>query len=353
MNFFSFNQSNFRQDSLINNAIIADTIPQESISIPPQTNLSSIPTPTPGSKFIDTLSLRNKQIKSEKSLITNDSISSSDTTIFEHIEKENTHHFNEPNNFFSYNIISDSFDYKYNEVYINKKIDHYYKVKEVNFIPHHYHRSQLNWTLIIGLLSIVLLLSIKAYYQKFLQQVINTLFNFQLADKMFKEKNILLRRAFFFLNVNFIIIISLFILLLSITFEVHISNKNYLDYFIILSVVVAALILRYMIFYLTGKLFQQLPVVLEYIHNKYLFNKNIGIALIPIVFTSLYVSPSISKILLIICVLFIILITVYKIFRGFQIFLKNGILLFYTILYLCTLELLPLVLGSKIISTLR
>jgi hypothetical protein len=254
-------------------------------------------------------------------------------------------------NFFSFNILSDSFDYNYNDVYITRKDAQ----PDTNFIniPHEYHRSQLNWALLIGFLCILLMLFIKTYYQKFLEQVIGSFLNYQLADKMYKEKNILLRRAFFILNLNFILIVSLYFLILSGTFEIHITNRSYLDYLIILSGVILILLLRYSIFYLTGTLFMQQPVIMEYIHNKYLLNKNIGIALIPIVFTSIYVSPSISKILLLGSLAIIVLITILKILRGFQIFLQNGVLLFYTILYLCTLELLPLVLGSKIISTLR
>lgn len=257
-------------------------------------------------------------------------------------------------NTFSYLIHADSFDYNYNNgVFIEKNVLKATKEKELNAIPHQYYRSELNWTLIIGLISILLLLTIKTNYQKFLNQVISTLINSQLARKMFFEKNILIRRTFLLLNLNFIIILSLFFLLLAVTFEFEITNNHILDYLLILSGVIGIILIRYLVFYLTGILFNQLHTVNEYIYNKYLFNKNIGLFLIPVVFTSVYVTPVIAKILLVASLCLLILITIIKIFRGFKIILKNGVLLFYTILYLCTLELLPLVLGSKLIIILR
>lgn len=303
-------------------------------------------------KYSDSTTFTTKKVTPHQNLIFDStaSVILNDSTI-QLVQRDSIPVQKEQHNFFSFNLLSDSFEYKYNDVFFSKKDTQH--TTELQFEKRIYHRSELNWALIIGLFSIFLLLFIKTYYQKFLEQVMNSFLNFQLADKMFKEKNILLRRAFFVLNLNFILIFSLLILLLLITFEFHITSKSYLDYLIILSSVIIALTVRYSIFQLSGSLFMQQPVILEYIHNKYLFNKNIGMALIPIVFTSIYVSSSISKILLLFSLVIIGLITILKILRGFQIFLKSGVLLFYTILYLCTLELLPLVLGSKLISTLR
>jgi len=259
----------------------------------------------------------------------------------------------EPLGLFNYKNTYDSFAYNHKKVFIEQTGKSNTLEKNIQFLPHHFRTTQLNWTLVIGLISISLLLTIKANYQKFLVQVISSIMNFQLIDKMFYEKNTLLRRAFFLLNINFVLIFSLLLLLLSIFLNIELMKSKLLFYLIILATFISLLIIRYLIFYLTGLLFNKQILVSEYIHNKYLINKNIGILLMPILFTSIYSSAIIFKILLTVACTLIVIASFIKIIRGFQIIMRNGVLLFYAILYLCTLELLPLVIGSKIIISLR
>jgi hypothetical protein len=44
----------------------------------------------------------------------------------------------------------------------------------------------------------------------------------------------------------------------------------------------------------------------------------------------------------------IIISYIMRLYRGFQIIIKKDIFLFYLILYLCTLEILPVLLGYKL-----
>ncbi|MBN1598446.1 MAG: DUF4271 domain-containing protein [Bacteroidales bacterium] len=254
---------------------------------------------------------------------------------------------------FNFSGHNNEFSYKPRKIY-KETAEHIIKnVGEINFIPHHYQRLQFNWTLIIGFLSVSILLSLKALYNKFIIQVINTLVNYQLADKLFREKNIVIRRAFFLLNINFQIVFSLFILLILKYFAVSITKSSWTDYLIINVAVFVVLITRIVFLYILGYIFESIKVVSEYLHNTFLINKNLGLILLPLLFITIYTSSNISKIALIIALVVVILATVFKIIRGFQIIVKNGFLLFYSFLYLCTLELLPLVIGSKLITLLR
>ncbi len=224
---------------------------------------------------------------------------------------------------------------------------------ELNFKTHIYIRSQLNWTLFIGFFSVIILLGLKSNYRKFINQVINTMVNFQLADKLLREKNILVRRAFFMLNLNFLLIFSLFIMLLMNSLQVNFTEKLFVNYFIILGVVAGILLIRLILYYLAAFIFEWKPAINQQIHSSYLINKNIGLLLLPLVFAVIYTSSSISGILIYIGLGLILIASVFKLIRGFQIILRNGILLLYAFLYLCTLELLPWVIGSKLIIYLR
>jgi hypothetical protein len=245
------------------------------------------------------------------------------------------------------------FSYKPLKVFIERNSVDVSPAKNIYFEPCVVHRSNLNWTLILCLICISLILGIKRYYEKFMIQAVNSIFNFQLAEKTLREKNVLARRAFFIMNLNYLLVFSLFISLVLFSLNFKITSKYYLDYLIIAIGVLSVLLIRLGVIYLNGYLFQMMPITLEYIHNIYLINKNLGIVLLPLLFASIYTSPVLSKILLTASFALVSFAALFKIIRGFQIIIKNGVLLFYSILYLCTLELLPLVIGSKLLITLR
>ena len=223
----------------------------------------------------------------------------------------------------------------------------------LTFNPHIAQQSHLNWTLLVFFISVTLILGVNSYYRKFINKVITSLVNFQLADKLFREKNIIVRRAFFMMNLNFLLVFSLFIMLLMDLFEVGFTNSNILDFLLILAIVTGIVLIRLLLYYIVAFILEWIPAVDQQIHFIYLINKNIGLILLPMVFTAIYTSPGVSRIIIFAGIGLISLAFVYKLFRGFQIIIKNGILLYYAILYLCTLELLPWVLSSKLFIYLR
>lgn len=221
------------------------------------------------------------------------------------------------------------------------------------FLPKKTGNTEFNWALFVGFTSICLLLILKIYYQKFVSKVVNTMVNFQLEDNMLREKNIIVRRAFFIMNLNFIFVFSLFILLMARLYNISYSGSTFLDYLLILGIVLIVMLTRLLVLYFVGFLFEWMPAISAHIHNSYLINKNLGLLLLPIVFSAIFATPEFSKVLIYIGLVLFLLASLFKLIRGFQIIIRNGILLFYAIVYLCTLELLPLVLGVKAIILLR
>lgn len=246
-----------------------------------------------------------------------------------------------------------SFAYKPFGIFSTERDSVTQKINNIQFEQREFQQSKFSWALIVGFISIFLLLVLKTYYQKFMSQVMNTLVNFQLAEKILREKNIVVRRAFFLLNLNYIIVFSLFLLLIIRMFDFHINDNYFLSYIIVTGSLLLILLTRLILLYLTGIVFNSLPIVSEYIHNIYLINKNLGIILLPLIFTALYTSANISKIALIMGLIIVCIATLFKYIRGLQIIIKNDVLKFYSFLYLCTLELLPIVVSWKIISMLR
>ena len=246
-----------------------------------------------------------------------------------------------------------SYTYKPFAVFYTGKDSINKNIESIHFQPRDFQRSKYSWALIIGFFSLFLLLLLKTYYQKSLAQVMNTLVNFQLSEKMLREKNIIVRRAFFILNLNYILVFSLFILLILNLADFQFNDNYFISYTIITGGVLLVLLTRLILLFLTGIVFNSVSVISEYIHNIYLINKNLGIILLPLIFAALYTSANISKIIVFTGLVIVSIATLFKYIRGLQIIIKNDILKFYSFLYLCTLELLPFVVSCKIIISLR
>lgn len=88
----------------------------------------------------------------------------------------------------------------------------------------------------------------------------------------------------------------------------------------------------------------------EYIHTIFLGNKVLGLLLFPLLLFTLFTDYKGSQLLLIIALASVGLMYVFRLFRGAANALTQGIRPVYIILYLCTLEILPLMLFVKFIS---
>jgi len=331
---------NLQKDTFRISETSLQRIPEDSIS---DMEVREVKTDTSITKTRKNKALQVAEIKSDKEKISQD----------EKAGGENLKRFPAVERYNFADTVGKEFTYKPEKTFLLIRGDKHGSSGSISEKVFNSQKLQLNWTLVIGLVSILLLLSLKKYYQKFISQVATTLVNFQMAEKMLREKNIVVRRAFFMLNLNYILILSLFLLTLTIYWEFRISNNYIQDYFILVGIVVVVVLLRIIIFYAAGFLFGTNQAMIEHIHISFLVNKNLGLIMLPLVFIILYTTPEASEITIYLCLGLLILATFYKIFRGFQIIIRNGVFIFYAFLYLCTLELLPLVLGSKLIISLR
>lgn len=109
-----------------------------------------------------------------------------------------------------------------------------------------------------------------------------------------------------------------------------------------------------LLYYLIAGIFDRYEYAHECIFNVYLFNRALGICLYPIVIALAFVKASIiaPNVLLIIGYVVIGLFYLFRLYREFQISLKNRISLFYIFLYFCTLEFLPIMLLVKFITSI-
>jgi len=214
--------------------------------------------------------------------------------------------------------------------------------------------TSLDWLPGILLLSLFIFSWIKMVYQKYLVQVITSLINYQVSIRLLREKNVLFRNMALGLNFVFSLNIGLFIFFYLQYHNLNqINSSNFISVLIYSSGVVVLYYIKTFACRLIGNLFMVKEQFGEYVHNIHLYNKNIGLFLIPIVVAFPYISSNqIKPVVLYFGLAMIIGMFLMLIYRGFQIIIRNGVSTFYLILYLCAVEILPILLLIKYSYTL-
>jgi len=169
--------------------------------------------------------------------------------------------------------------------------------------------------------------------------------NFKLASKMFNNNSQLQNQLdgvlylYYFLSVAFLLY--------------HIELKTgffpyglqggllFLFNFALLSSVFLGKVVLHNI---AGILFNRVRLVREYLYNMFIFNKLAGLVALPLVFLLVYTESLTQEILFWITVVVLSSLVVMRVIRAVIYSYRKEVLIFYMFLYLCALEITPLVL---------
>lgn len=210
------------------------------------------------------------------------------------------------------------------------------------------------WISGIILLIVLILVITRLYFQKYLSPIFASVFNIQVAEKLLREKSVLVRRVFFLLNLVFLLSSSLFIYLCILHFNIQIPIQNkFLVFLSITGLLFLFLVIRLVLQNTVGIIFESTGLFKEFIHNTYLINKNLGLYILPMVISVFYLKQPFAEIIFYISGGLIVISQLYRYIRALQIILKQNVFLLYSILYLCTLEILPALVGIKFVLSLR
>jgi len=236
--------------------------------------------------------------------------------------------------------------------------ENFYSEKEVSFtageLLNKKKTFEKGWILGFGITSIIILLIIRINFQRQLSSILSSVVNFQIAEKLLRERNILTRRAYFLLDLNFLIGGALLCYIICQRLGINVYGNTYLWQLIFLIILIASvLIIRNSILKIIGFLFNSAPLFREYIHSSSLLNKSLGLYLLPLAISTFYIRQPFSDLIFYTSLGILFLTILYKYLRGLQIIMKYKFFYLYTILYLCSLEILPVLLGAKFILSLR
>ncbi|MBN2598057.1 MAG: DUF4271 domain-containing protein [Marinifilaceae bacterium] len=210
-----------------------------------------------------------------------------------------------------------------------------------------------DWMVGVLLFALILMAIVRFSYSKFLLRVFDSTINYQTSSNLLLEKNMRNLRGSIFLNllfyVNFtLFIVQYFVYILSLNHE-HNNIVFFLYCFIGL---VGLYNTKFIFIRFIGYIFNGIKESKEYLHTIFIYNKNLGVILLPITISAPFIAQHSIPMLLNSGLILTLIFYVFRLSRGLKILFRQHVSIFYMILYLCALEILPLLMIYKLLYLL-
>jgi hypothetical protein len=206
-------------------------------------------------------------------------------------------------------------------------------------------RTNPDW--LVGLLVLMFLIfaTVKLIFNKYLSQLVQSTINYSTFNRLFRERYFNLFHASFRLDVIFNMTLALFGYQFLSLYKINLGySKSYYVYLACLGIVIGYFTAKRILYYLIGILTESKQEIQEYLFSITVFNRVLGLFLLPISAIIAFIPLSQVEPLLFAGLGIIIISYILSLLRGAKIFLKKQFSISYLILYLCTLEFLPLLL---------
>jgi hypothetical protein len=231
--------------------------------------------------------------------------------------------------------------------------------EEQSISPNYPESSDINreltpdWVLYFSITFLLILAWLRLIYTRFIVNVFKSAFNYQLALKVYNEPGIIQKRIFSILNIFYFLTSGIFFYLVFDYFNYHpLGLKNLKFLGVIIAFMVSYSLFRILLMKITGELFQRQKLFSEAIFHNFLFNKIAGIILIPFILLIAYTRDIYQDVFVFTGLATFIAVILMRFIRLIIFIYKSVFLLFYFILYLCTLEILPVLVIIKLIFSL-
>lgn len=204
---------------------------------------------------------------------------------------------------------------------------------------------------VVGVLIVVFALftTVRLFFGKYLVQLFHAAVNYATASRLYRERSVSLIHAAFRLDIIFFLTASLFLFQIfgkQIDFKIE---HSLLKYLLVLSGTVLFILGKQFFYILQGKISETSSETQEVLYNANLYNRILGLGLIPVTLILAFSRLSNPRIVIGLGVAMALVCYVLLVFRGLKILVRKDFPLFYLILYICTLEILPLFFIYKLV----
>lgn len=204
-----------------------------------------------------------------------------------------------------------------------------------------------DWVTGLIIICMILLAWIQASHSKRLKQIIRSVALPYYVNQLEREGNLYNERITLGLGFIYITGISMLLYLFYQQFSLSAGMKNYVVFLLIFGGVVAYIVLKAGLIQMSGVVFKTQDQTHAYRLNALIFNHTTGIFIFPVLLLAIYWE---SEPFIWIAAGLLSIMLIYRFIRSISIGLSNSkFSVFYLILYLCTLEILPLIVLAKFI----
>jgi len=219
----------------------------------------------------------------------------------------------------------------------------------LKIVPHEKNHFQGDWLTGIMFFAFFLLVSVRAGFSKYISSLFQSLINYPTAYRMFQERNYSILHGAFRLEALFYIVFSIFIFQVIVLVSSNNSLFTLSFFGTTLGVVIFYFLAKKLAYFALGSIFTGANDTREFLFNMDNFNRGAGIVLFPVVALIAYFPTENPMIAVFMGVLTTLVFYIMLLKRGISILLKKQFPIFYLFLYLCTLEILPLLLIYKLV----
>ena len=205
-----------------------------------------------------------------------------------------------------------------------------------------------NWETIILLICLLIVAITKGINQSKFLSIAKSIFSAQATYEIVRGEKVFFNRTNLLLNSVYILSSALYIYPY-LTLSNSISNSSFeiSTYLIILLSLGIFYSIKLLSNILINYFFDTSEIVLEYVYTTSLFNNIIGIIMLPILFILYFTSLQQSILFQNGIVLLIFSILLFRTIRFIKLVLKKNVFISHIFLYICTLEILPLIVIIK------
>lgn len=208
--------------------------------------------------------------------------------------------------------------------------------------------TSYDWYTLVLLIAVAIFAWGKSLYHKYLLQIISSVYNYQISIQLFRDKNALFRNLSIILQVLYPISFGLLIYTLINYFHLNhlfgwaLANIATYSFGVFLFFQLKALLYKFI-----GIVFKVKEDFYEIQHHLNIFNQTIGMCLLPFLISIPFLDERFKSIAIVGLFLFAGATLLLFFYRGFQVVTRKQVPIFFLILYLCAVEILPIVLVIK------
>lgn len=208
--------------------------------------------------------------------------------------------------------------------------------------------QQLIWPSVVLFLAVCVLIVLKATMPSRTLRVLNAAYSLQVARQIERENYGPFKRQSILLNIVFVMVIGFLFYKLNRLFGAMLNDTTgIMQYLFFVFLVLAMYSIKFIVLNIVGFITLTKDTIDEYINNTLIINQSIGVVLLPVMIIA-ELSPINPVWLVFPSVLFIVLGYFFRLYRGFLFSgIEQGMGIFQLFVYLCALEILPLLVFIK------